>query len=506
MAAIAPDIHRCGYERGETNFIGAQGDRTMTTKLAAKPQRLVPQRLAPHGMIPYRLSAAGSREANAWTTPVVKTALASIAFLANSNFNEKVLPGGDQSNIQQYIVLVAWLGLIFASYFRRACLSVAPAGGICVLLGFYALAVISVAWSGDPASGAPKAAALAITTFGAWRLARTVTLDMFIDAAIVGLFALNAVSMLLAILAPDIGVLSDYQHAGQWNGIFMSKQSLGIAGAVLLFLASHRLMGPSRNKFHAAAIVVAIVCVLGSVSRGGGLLAAVSILGLYLASKSRRMLGALAFVPFAMCLASILLIAYFVATGNKDIEVFDSNIDFTQRSYIWQHALSYFPVRPWFGFGLNGFWTLAEVKNLFVERHGWFLDNYHNGAIAILMETGVVGLGAFVVAYLLLGLRVLAVLRPRETPDPDLVFALLFTSLIFMIDLTETFFLRSTNMVASLLLLCFFMPYARRTGLVQPGLASAAETREVSSARPWRGTLGRPGAGANRREAARRGQ
>ena len=418
-------------------------------------------------------------EINAWTTPLIKTALVLIALLGNSGFNERILPGGGDSNLQQYVVVAMWQVIAGTCYFRRSILSLdLMTAGVQVTLLFYAWAVVSALWSNDPAASLGKALALAVTTTGAFHLIRKMTLDDIIECEIHGLFVLNAVSILLALLAPDIGVESGYQHAGQWNGIFVNKQQLGLISGQLIFLSAYRLMGPLRRPYHAVAAFAALICAIGAGSRGGAAFAALSVLCLYLAIRSVGFIRIAAFAPVAMSFLAIVLIAYMTYTGNPAFEILGEKIDFTERTLIWQHALAHFENAPWFGYGLNGFWTLKEVKDVFLERHGWFLDNFHDGYIAILIETGVVGLSIFVVSYFCFALRLLANIRRDGGLDHQVVFGLIFTCLLFFIDFTETFFLRSTNFTTTLLSMCVLVAYAPRPLLHGELLAGAAALSE----------------------------
>ena len=423
-----------------------------------------------------RFPQAARSEENAWTTPLIKTTVVCIAFFADGNFHEKIMPGGEESNLQQYIILTLWLLIALVSYFRRAALRIEASAGLGVGLAFYALAVISIAWSGNFAASLPKGAAMAIVLFCAWRLTRSLAFDDIVEGYLLGLFGLCATAIVVAIAAPDIGVLKTWQHAGQWNGIFVTKQTLGIGGALLLFFSSYRLLDASRRPWHYAAAAVALVCVIASGSRGGGALAAVSVVCVYLTRQSTRFARGLAFAPFVMILLGIALTAYFVATGNKYLVLFDAELDFTERSFIWQHALRFYPSAPWFGHGLNGFWTLKDVKDIFVAQHGWFLDDYHDGYIAIVMETGAIGMGVFACGYLLYALRLLAIIRRGGALDRDTGVMLVHTCLVFFMDFTETVFMRSTNITSTFLAMGLFVAYGRRP---RPAPEDVSRTRPL---------------------------
>jgi exopolysaccharide production protein ExoQ len=398
---------------------------------------------------------------NAWTTPTLFWSVALISVFANGNLHPQILPVAEDSNLQQYIGVSLWILVIATSYFRKPTLRLSPSVGLVVGLGLYALAIASPLWATSAAISWPKAGALAIITFGAYRLTRSLPFDLIVEGMLLGMLGLCTASVVVAILLPDIGVLKTWQHAGQWNGIFPTKQNLGILAALLLFFSAYRLLTPRWLPYHALGAGVAIICIVMSGSRGGGALAVLAVVCLYLTGVSRPFARVLAFAPFIMSLAGAALIAYFVKTGAKYLTVFGEDLDFTERSFIWQHALSYFPGRKWLGFGLNGFWTLPEVKDLFVERYGWFLDNYHDGYIAIAMETGITGIAIFIAAALFFGFRILACIRRERGLEPQVSLALVYTCLLFFIDFTETFFLRSTNIAATLLLVSFIIVYGR---------------------------------------------
>jgi O-antigen ligase len=413
---------------------------------------------------------------NRWTAPVTKAALILATFLSNGNFHEKIIPDPENSNLQQYIVVAMWLVIASASYFRWTVSRIEPTAGFYLCLAPYALAIVSISWSENPGASLSKGLALFIVTFGAYRLFRTMAMDDVVECVIHGLFLVNALSVVLSLFVPDIGVLTDWQHAGQWSGIFASKQTLGICGALLLFFASYRLIDPPRKPYHYVAAAAALACVIGSGSRGGGALAAVAVAFLYLTGVSARFARVLAFGPFVMSLIATALIVYFVQTGNKYLYVFGAEIDFTERTFIWQHALSYFKGAPFLGYGLNGFWTLKDVQDTFKEKYGWFLDNYHNGYIGILIETGIIGITIFIFGYLTYGLRILRSIRAAGSLNRDVGLTLVYTSLICFIDLTETFFLRSTNIVSTMLVMSIFVGFARRPRLA-PAISNPAPAR-----------------------------
>jgi exopolysaccharide production protein ExoQ len=417
---------------------------------------------------PAIVSRGASCDPNPWSAPSLYYTTIAISFISNGNFHSKLV-GPEDSNLQQIVGVCLWLGVVAISYFRVPLLRVPLSAGLVLSLGVYGLAILSPIWATDPMASMMKAGTLAIVAFGAYRLTQTLDVDRIIEGVYLGQFAVLVASIGMALFVPEIGVMDTYQHAGQWCGVFWSKQSLGLLGAVFLFFSCYRLLVDSRRRaFHAVGVAVALVCTIASGSRGGCVLAIFAVLCLYLTLQSTHFARALAFLPFAMCLTGVALVAYFVDTGSEYLVIFDYPFDFTERTFIWRHALSFFPERKWLGFGLNGFWTLPDVKGLFIERHGWFLDNYHDGYIAIAMETGVIGLALFIGGALIFGQRIVARIEIDRRLDPEVALALAYTCLIFFINFTETIFLRSTNVQATLLLVFMFFVYAGPAFIAAP--------------------------------------
>lgn len=399
-----------------------------------------------------------------WALRSIRVSLLMIAILLNGDFHPALLPGGEGSAVQQYVGLLCWIVIAVASFFVTPKLDCEWTAGLYLNLAFYLLAIMSFLWSQNITASMPKCVALAVVIFGAWRITFTLDWDEIVALTHDGLFYTGVASIIVALAVPSIGVLTDWQHAGQWNGVYVSKQTLGVCGAVQLFLASYRLMNGARGAYYWVSVAVAIICVLTAGSRGGGALAATALLALYLMKLSRSFARAMAFAPFILGLLASALIADLLYTQNRYLVIFGVALDFTERTFIWQHALRFFWDAPWLGYGLNGFWSLGWVKDLFVVRYGWYLDNYHNGYINVLVETGFIGFILFLLSYLAFGFRMNAVVTFGYFPERQTSFGVAFTCLLFFIDFTEAFFARSTNFRSTMLLMILAFTFAKPAG------------------------------------------
>jgi exopolysaccharide production protein ExoQ len=386
---------------------------------------------------------------------------------STSNFNPEIWPV-TQPFLQQLISLALWVLLICASGFVRPATRSTLGADTVVFIVFYAYAAVSVLWTDLLPESLMKSAALALTTFGAHRLATRLCIGEIIAVATQGLWLTAVASLFAVFFLPDIGVDHSYFHNGQWQGIFESKQTLGVLGAHLMFFACYRGLTGSGWLVFLLTFLPGVACAAGSESRGGGALAIAACVALVLSKKSNRFVKLLSTAPFVMCLLAMVLIGYMYLTGYDSIHLFGTEIDFTERTFIWQHAMSHFEDAPFFGFGLNGFWTVRGIYDAFEQNHGWVLDNYHDGYIAILIETGLVGFTLFLISSFLFARRIFLAMATGSLPPAHCAVVVGFMALSYQINFTETTFLRSTSFDAVLLVTLVFVAcrnYVRTTSI-----------------------------------------
>jgi len=374
-------------------------------------------------------------------------------------FNTALLPA-ELTYLQQAVAILMWGVLIYASAFVRPRLRLQFNPDLIVLVAFYAFAVTSVFWTSLNAAAIMKSLALAMTTFGAFCLITRIDMDEVVRATALGLFILVAASAFCALAVPDIGIDHSWMHNGQWQGVYESKQTLGFVGAYLMFFACYLKMKGQGWPAFLLTFLLASTCVLASESRGAGAVALAACALLLTSMWSVICMRLYAVLPFVMCLLAGALIFYFYATGYDAIHVGDASIDLTERTFIWHYAISHFDDAPLLGFGINGFWTVPSIYDYFEQNHGWVLDNYHSGYIAILMETGFLGYTLFAASVLLFSNKVLHLISARAIDRSHCALIIGFVALSFQTNFTETTFLRST-MFTSVLLVAFFFATCR---------------------------------------------
>jgi exopolysaccharide production protein ExoQ len=422
------------------------------------------------------------RTANSLATWTIWATLPAIIVLSVGNFGGSINQSLAQGlpYLQQSLALTLWILALYATCFIPPVLRVGRTPDIVAAFAFFSFVVLSVAWSNHSGDSIVKSVALLITTIGVSRLACRMSLDAIVGCAIIGLFVLTVVSIAVVLFFPGIGVATGWLQEGLWQGVFESKQSLGLCGALLMFLACHNALRRGGMIQFLVLFGAGATCVIGSGSRGGGVLALAAIASCYLSRRSPRFQTLLAFGPIAMTIVAGTLMAYIVSTGHDYVPWFDDRLNFSNRTLIWEYALRHFSDRALFGFGLNGFWTTPQFYFGFLHEHDWVLDNYHSGYVAILTETGIIGMTLFALCALLFGFRMSWLRMNRLIPQADYDLIVGYANLMFLINFSETLFLRSTEFYEALLVAFFIASSGARLEMPQPWLGRTAQKRQFA--------------------------
>lgn len=397
----------------------------------------------------------------AWATFATKGFAIVLAFSCAVAFNTNVIP----SFVQQALAIICWFGIMYLSLILPRVARFAATPAMFALVLFYGYAVLSAVWSSELALSLTKATVLFITTFGAYRLACVLTLEEIVECFVVGLSAALVLSLLLVIAVPSVGVTHGWMHEGLWRGVYGSKQGLGMIGALLLVLSGYLIISRPVTVWSVSALLLAALCVYGSGSRGGGAMAVAAIVAIMVCRRSVTLSWFATWAPIALLTAALAASLYLCYTGEDFFLIFGREINLTERTAIWQHALSFW----WnnallLGSGLNGFWPREFVQALFFDAHGWVLDDYHSGYNAILGDTGLLGYALFAVTCFLVGARLRWLLLNDREHFRQHVLVTCLLGVLFLISLTETIFLRSTSAINSLIFI-LFLASLRRTGV-----------------------------------------
>ena len=263
------------------------------------------------------------------------------------------------------------------------------------------LAAASTAWSHLPDITLRRSIALAGTTLcGVWLAGRFRGRELMeILGWAMGIAAV--LSLLFALLVPELGVHQDGGFEGAWRGIYMQKNQLGkimVLGTLTFLLLSLRGTGRARRGCQALAFLCAALVFL-STSTTSTLVLGVMVLlvPLYqgLAARSRWL------VPVALGIAlPVVAIALGVI---MDVEaalgLFGKDTTLTGRTELWEYAAATIGDRLWYGYGYGAFWQVSARAQGIYAAIGWDAWHAHNGVLELGLNLGVIGIVLFLAGY-----------------------------------------------------------------------------------------------------------
>jgi exopolysaccharide production protein ExoQ len=352
----------------------------------------------------------------------------------------------DQAETQTYLIVAIWLLILGLSLvpgalrvrIRRQNL-LWPT--LCLIYVF-----ISPLWSTSPPEG-PKSAAFLLTALTVWRLTSILTVDEVLVLTERALTILCVASALVIVLAPSLGISNEWRPEVNgweqlWRGVFGDKQLLGMAAGYFVFLTTMRFLH-KRKIIYLPGIALGIVLTVGSGSRGGAVIAILTPTIIIAARAYPRLRPLVPSLLWACIGAAVLFVVNLMSSADAHIHLLGADIDFSNRTVIWDYAINLWMSYPMLGYGLDGFWRDPNIVWGFLRVHGWVLDNFHSGYLEILVETGLIGFMMFCILTWQLCSRLRTLLRSGTSETLELVLGLIVMT--FVINLTETTFLRSTN-------------------------------------------------------------
>ena len=294
-----------------------------------------------------------------------------------------------------------------------------------VLVAFFLLALLSLAWSIDPAVTARRlirvvsilGVAIAFVVIGWHPLRFQNVLRPILTAALLGSLLFGLIWPTLAIHQETSGVL---QNA--WHGLATQKNALGdIASIGLIFWFHAWLCRDVRPLTALLGCGIAMACLVLSRS-STSMMAAVFTL-LFLAMLLRSSPSLRRYMPYLVTLFVVCLLIYSLAilhvVPGLDVllipisMVTGKDLTFTGRTEIWELITEVIRQRPLWGSGYGAYWTGGELGTPayeFVARLYFYPGSAHNGYLEVLTDLGMLGLIlllGYLVNYLLQCLQLL---------------------------------------------------------------------------------------------------
>lgn len=193
-----------------------------------------------------------------------------------------------------------------------------------------------------------------------------------------------------------------------YEGIYTQKNTLGAAGALIMFFALYAMLSHGAGLWLTGLLVLPVSLVLmvaseSKTSLGVALMAPGLALAMVFAARTLRFSAAfLMAVVIGLC-----TLVFFVgeALGLWDFalvaETLFGDPTLTSRTDIWGFATEMIARRPIFGYGFESFWGIGYEGPAHREAPGFVsqMPHAHNGYIDTLLQTGLIGL-VILVAFL----------------------------------------------------------------------------------------------------------
>lgn len=230
-------------------------------------------------------------------------------------------------------------------------------------------------------------------------LVGTIPVDVLVRTLVAMVTVIGVWSLITSLVLPSsrqavIDAALEEPQLG-FRGTFGHKNQLGIFMVFALCLVLARVHGRGRTVL--LLLCVGVVIGTRSATAGSGLLAVLFFwlwIGAIRSRRSSRERTVLVAFSFASALASVLLALRLLPTI---LGLYEKDLTFSGRTLIWAEAIDKISRQPLHGYGYGGLWV-PEPPPITVEMRrniGFDAAHAHNGAIALLLEVGLIGLALF---------------------------------------------------------------------------------------------------------------
>lgn len=348
------------------------------------------------------------------------------------------------------------------------------------------LAMASIAWSTIPLTSAVRAALLCIVVLVAAACTGTQSTASLWRHFSNGLMAVLGLSLLAAVLAPELVV----DATGAFQGITSHKNTLGATCAVVIVIAAWRCWTDSSKLFPAFSLLVAIAFLAWSQSAASilaiGAAGAACAMAIIWRTKSHVAIGVLIVgILGASVAAHVFLVVTggspFVAAMHAVLELFGKDTTLTGRQFLWDLVSEMAWQHPWLGSGYGGFWNELDgpSRNVILRLNWGPPTQAHNGYLDLFNELGLAGVAAF--AAMSVGLFI-SLARQLRSDDWKLgILNLALTVLIYTHNYAESSLLRGTHLLWLALLMVILSSAAPASS---NALASVADKRGRTALQP----------------------
>jgi O-antigen ligase len=270
------------------------------------------------------------------------------------------------------------------------------------LIAFLAIVVLSVLWSAAYLVTLRDTVELLGTSLVAWYFVTRFTLSQFLQIAAV-VFVIIALSSIAMVVGSPARGRMDW-GAGSMSGVLPEKNALGAAMALTCFtLVLLALQAKTWRTRIALTLVtgLSVGLLIGSNSITAAIFGAATV-GIVAGAwaVSRKQYGALVAMLFIAVTVPIVVFGVFGTDTATLFESIGRSSNLTGRADLYPLLLDAVRDRPFLGFGYDSFFkseALVPYLANFIALINWTPPHAHNSFLQIALDTGIAGLGVFLI-------------------------------------------------------------------------------------------------------------
>ncbi len=317
-----------------------------------------------------------------------------------------------------------------------------------LLIALLALAAVSSLWSEVAGFTFRRSLVLSASTIlGVYLGMRFTMRDLIKMLCAAG--AIAAASSLIVIwLRPDFGI-SGGATAGDWQGIFGQKNTLGgfMALSTIAFVFSW-LDEKEFRKLYAAGAVLCFGLLILSKDTTATLLTPLLLATIpvfnYARKHSLRAIFGVSIVS-GIIMAAVVFVLFFDV--NQALSLLDKDISLSGRTDIWPLVWHKFLAHPFLGYGYSAFWLGQNGRQsayIWSILH-WPVPHSHNGFLDVLADLGLAGFTLFWLGYVMCFRQALKCARLSKSLIG--LFPLVYFSFVIVFNISEGSILKQESLI-----------------------------------------------------------
>jgi exopolysaccharide production protein ExoQ len=216
------------------------------------------------------------------------------------------------------------------------------------------------------------------------------------------------VSSIFVFLFPDIGIMNYYTIQGAWQGVYWHKNHMGLISTFIniLFLINiiDSLQSKGKNIWLWGLLYIFSFVFIYQTDSVASYLTTILVHALVILGlawlKFRERIRRVHYWIFALALVFASLFLYL--NIERFLGIFNRNTTLTGRIPMWSYLFTaYIDKRPLTGYGFNAFWYVKSHQEATQQAAGYpdTIIIADNGFLDILVNTGYIGLGLFLIFY-----------------------------------------------------------------------------------------------------------